>query len=174
MAPSMVSWFRRGDLPEPPPPELAKLGLAPGYSVKYFKDPAELDRYAKQWGVAANDQWNARTIASAVIPALKVVCRLDPSGNLEDKELRQTRDAHEFAHTWDWRHDEKGGGWIAPKGWSMEAAQARLAEANKPKAPPTPAPAPADAAVQLAKSMAAPKPVEQPLAQTATTLPRTP
>lgn len=151
-----VKWFRRGDLAPEPPPELAALGMAPGYTVKLFPSQAALDKYARQWGVSADDQWNKRSLVSAVIPALKLVCRLQPG--LEDSELANSRDVHENGHTWGWRHAEGGGGWIPPKDWSWDAAKAQAAAAQKAQQATEQAKAaadPATTAVQLAKNLTA-------------------
>lgn len=93
--------FRRADLPEPPPPELARLGLAPGYHVQTM-DPVTLDKFCRAWGVNANDEWNKRSILACVVPALKSVI-LPANATPEQR-------AHEYAHSFA-PHFPGGRGW---------------------------------------------------------------
>lgn len=97
-----MGMFRRGDLPEPPPKELAALGLAPGYHVREM-DPVALDKFCRAWGVAANDEWNKRRIAACVVPSLKAVI-LPPNASPEVR-------SHEYGHTWNVQHNPGGRGW---------------------------------------------------------------
>lgn len=146
----MVTWFRRGDLPEPPPPEVAKLGMAPGYTVREFDDPTELDAWARGGGISASDQWNAHTIASAVNNKDKVVGLLSRKATNDDS-LYDARAQHEYAHTWNLYHDDAGKNWQGtPDAWSsinmanaLNALTAKDAQAADP----------ASSAVQLAKSL---------------------
>lgn len=97
---------RRGDLPEPPPKELAALGLNPLYHVQTM-DPMALDKFCRAWGVNANDEWVKRTIAACVVPGLKAVV-LPPGATPEQR-------AHEYGHSWDVPHFKGGAGWDMSK-----------------------------------------------------------
>ncbi len=148
----------RGDMPEPPPPQVAGLGLAPGYSIRRFDSVSALNDYAKANGVSASDAWNPHQIESAVVPAKQEVLLMKPG--YFDPAKEQAVEAHEFAHSWGLVHGDDGKGWNGtPDVWGrinmVSAMNARVAQD-------------AAAAQQLAPSMTAAPTTAEPGPMTAT------
>lgn len=99
-----LGWLRPGDEPEPVPSDALKgIGPAPGYRTQVVADPVERDKLLRQYGVAANDSFNAHRIEAGVIPQLGlVVMPPDASPALQD---------HENLHTYGVQHFPDGRGW---------------------------------------------------------------
>jgi hypothetical protein len=110
----MVTWFRRGDFPEPGPRQIAALGIAPGYTIVEHDDPAELDAAGRAANVSAADQWNGHRIASFVDQKTKTVHLQSLKALGGDQDLYDANRAHEGCHTWDIEHDETGRNWYWP------------------------------------------------------------
>lgn len=102
--------IQRGDMPEPPPPDVAGKGMAPGYHLVRLPSREAVDKLCREWGVDPADDYNRRLLVACVIPGLKAVV-MPAEGLLEPKRDKAVLE-HEYAHTWDYRHKSGGRDWV--------------------------------------------------------------
>lgn len=95
---------------EPPPPEYAGRGPAPGTTVTHFDDQDTIERVCREWlGIPARAEQGSHYQACYIPPIHLEV--LPGPGIYPDPKDRQELADHEDAHSWGLVHVRDGRGW---------------------------------------------------------------